>query len=73
MSHYDFDLFTIGIGSGGTRASRIAANHGAKVAAAVALENLAIFDEEGLNQHVQENSPLFRAELEKLLDLPLVG
>ncbi|VVT17582.1 glutathione-disulfide reductase [Erythrobacter sp. EC-HK427] len=31
---YDFDLFTIGIGSGGTRASRVAAAHGAKVAAA---------------------------------------
>lgn len=33
-SHYDFDLFTIGIGSGGVRASRIAAAHGARVAAA---------------------------------------
>ena len=31
---YDFDLFTIGIGSGGVRASRIAAAHGARVAAA---------------------------------------
>ncbi len=31
---YDFDLFTIGIGSGGVRASRIAASHGARVAAA---------------------------------------
>ncbi|KJL23437.1 L-Lysine-8-amino-7-oxononanoate aminotransferase [Microbacterium oxydans] len=46
---------------------------GHPVSAAVALENLAIFDEEGLNAHVRENSPLFRAELEKLLDLPLVG
>lgn len=36
MPQYDYDLFTIGIGSGGTRASRIAANHGAKVAAAEA-------------------------------------
>ena len=33
-TEYDFDLFTIGIGSGGTRASRIAAAHGARVAAA---------------------------------------
>jgi glutathione reductase (NADPH) len=33
-SQYDYDLFTIGIGSGGTRASRIAAGHGARVAAA---------------------------------------
>jgi len=31
---YDFDLFTIGAGSGGVRASRIAAVHGAKVAVA---------------------------------------
>ncbi|MDR6142924.1 adenosylmethionine-8-amino-7-oxononanoate aminotransferase [Microbacterium foliorum] len=46
---------------------------GHPVSAAVALENLAIFDEEGLNQRVRENSPLFRAELEKLLDLPIVG
>jgi len=46
---------------------------GHPVSAAVALENLAIFDEEGLNGRVRENSPLFRAELEKLLDLPLVG
>lgn len=33
-TQYDFDLFTIGIGSGGVRASRIAAAHGARVAAA---------------------------------------
>ncbi|MFL0356872.1 glutathione-disulfide reductase [Erythrobacter sp. GH1-10] len=33
-TEYDYDLFTIGIGSGGTRASRVAAAHGAKVAAA---------------------------------------
>ncbi|MEQ8771380.1 MAG: glutathione-disulfide reductase [Erythrobacter sp.] len=33
-SEYDYDLFTIGIGSGGTRASRIASGHGARVAAA---------------------------------------
>ncbi|MEM7700816.1 MAG: glutathione-disulfide reductase [Pseudomonadota bacterium] len=32
--NYDFDLFTIGIGSGGVRASRIAAAHGARAAAA---------------------------------------
>ena len=31
---YDFDLFTIGAGSGGVRASRIAGGHGAKVAIA---------------------------------------
>ena len=33
-TEYDYDLFTIGIGSGGTRASRVAAAHGARVAAA---------------------------------------
>ncbi len=31
---YDYDLFIIGAGSGGVRAARIAADHGAKVAAA---------------------------------------
>lgn len=34
MQSYDFDLFVIGAGSGGVRASRIAAGHGAKVAIA---------------------------------------
>lgn len=46
---------------------------GHPVSAAVAMENLDIFEEEGLNQRVRENSPLFRAELETLLDLPIVG
>ncbi|SEA84949.1 aspartate aminotransferase family protein [Leifsonia sp. 21MFCrub1.1] len=46
---------------------------GHPVSAAVALENLDIFEEEKLNERVRENSPLFRAELEKLLDLPIVG
>ena len=32
MAAYDFDLFTIGAGSGGVRASRLAAAHGARVA-----------------------------------------
>ena len=34
MSGYDFDFFVIGAGSGGTRAARIAAAHGAKVGVA---------------------------------------
>ena len=34
MSDYDYDLFVIGAGSGGARAVRIAADHGAKVALA---------------------------------------
>ncbi len=36
MSQHDFDLFVIGAGSGGVRASRIAAGHGARVAIAEA-------------------------------------
>ncbi len=32
MSEFDYDLFVIGAGSGGVRASRIAASHGARVA-----------------------------------------
>ncbi len=31
MSAYDYDLFVLGAGSGGVRASRVAASHGAKV------------------------------------------
>ena len=34
MRDFDYDLFTIGAGSGGTRASRMAANFGARVAVA---------------------------------------
>lgn len=34
MSEFDYDLFVIGAGSGGVRASRVAAAHGAKVAIA---------------------------------------
>ena len=34
MAQYDYDLFTIGAGSGGVRASRMAASFGAKVAVA---------------------------------------
>jgi glutathione reductase (NADPH) len=36
MNHYDIDFFVIGAGSGGVRAARIAAGHGAKVAIAEA-------------------------------------
>ena len=46
---------------------------GHPVSAAVALENLDIFEEESLNERVRTNSPLFRAELNKLLALPIVG
>ena len=33
-AQYDYDLFVIGAGSGGVRASRVAASHGARVAVA---------------------------------------
>lgn len=46
---------------------------GHPVSSAVALANLDIFEEENLNERVRENSPLFRAALERLLDLPIVG
>ena len=34
MAEYDYDLFVIGAGSGGTRAARVSASYGAKVAVA---------------------------------------
>ena len=46
---------------------------GHPVSAAVALANLDIFEREGLNDHVKEMAPAFRATLEKLHDLPIVG
>jgi hypothetical protein len=46
---------------------------GHPVSSAVALANLDIFEEEKLNENVQKNSPLFRAALERLTDLPIVG
>jgi adenosylmethionine-8-amino-7-oxononanoate aminotransferase len=46
---------------------------GHPVSAAVALANLDIFEREGLNQRVRDNAPAFRAALDTLLDLPIVG
>jgi adenosylmethionine-8-amino-7-oxononanoate aminotransferase len=46
---------------------------GHPVSAAVALANLDIFEREGINDHVKRNAPAFRATLEKLYDLPIVG
>jgi adenosylmethionine-8-amino-7-oxononanoate aminotransferase len=46
---------------------------GHPVSAAVAMANLDIFEREGLVAHVHENAPKFRATLEKLLDIPIVG
>jgi len=46
---------------------------GHPVSAAVALTNLDIFEHEGINEHVRSREGDFRATLERLLDLPLVG
>ncbi|OKK07011.1 hypothetical protein AMK26_12600 [Streptomyces sp. CB03234] len=46
---------------------------GHPVSAAVGLANLDIFERENLNQHVLDNEGNFRATLEKLKDLPIVG
>ncbi|SEB25161.1 MULTISPECIES: aspartate aminotransferase family protein [unclassified Mycobacterium] len=46
---------------------------GHPVSSAVALANLDIFEREGINTHVKETAPAFRATLEKLYDLPIVG
>jgi adenosylmethionine-8-amino-7-oxononanoate aminotransferase len=46
---------------------------GHPVSCAVAMENLDIFEREGLVDHVHHNAPAFRSTLEKLLDLPIVG
>ncbi|MGY2875595.1 adenosylmethionine-8-amino-7-oxononanoate aminotransferase [Marmoricola sp. URHA0025 HA25] len=46
---------------------------GHPVSTAVAMANLDIFEREQLNEHVRDTEGDFRATLEKLLDLPLVG
>jgi adenosylmethionine-8-amino-7-oxononanoate aminotransferase len=46
---------------------------GHPVSAAVALANLDLFEREDLLGHVQRNEPVFRATLEGLRDLPIVG
>jgi adenosylmethionine-8-amino-7-oxononanoate aminotransferase len=46
---------------------------GHPVSTAVAMENLDIFEEERLNEHVRDNEGAFRSTLEKLTDLPIVG
>ena len=46
---------------------------GHPVSTAVAMANLDIFEREQLNEHVVETEGAFRATLEKLKDLPLVG
>jgi hypothetical protein len=46
---------------------------GHPVSTAVAMANLDIFERERLNEHVRAKEGSFRATLEKLLDLPIVG
>jgi adenosylmethionine-8-amino-7-oxononanoate aminotransferase len=46
---------------------------GHPVSAAVAMANLDVFEKESLNQRVLDNEGAFRATLEKLTDLPIVG
>lgn len=46
---------------------------GHPVASAVALANLDAFEREGVLEHVRANEDAFRATLEALLDLPIVG
>ena len=46
---------------------------GHPVSAAVAMANLDIFENEGINKHVLANQGAFRSTLEKLGDLPIVG
>jgi adenosylmethionine-8-amino-7-oxononanoate aminotransferase len=46
---------------------------GHPMACAVALANIDILEREGLNEHVRENEGPFRAALETLYDLPIVG
>jgi adenosylmethionine-8-amino-7-oxononanoate aminotransferase len=46
---------------------------GHPVATAVALANLDVFEKEHVLEHVRTNEPNFRATLERLKDLPIVG
>ncbi len=46
---------------------------GHPVSCAVAMANLDIFEDEKINEHVRANEGAFRATLEKLKDLPIVG
>ncbi|GAA2147828.1 aspartate aminotransferase family protein [Nocardioides koreensis] len=46
---------------------------GHPVSTAVAMANLDIFESEKINEHVRDTEGAFRATLEKLTDLPIVG
>jgi adenosylmethionine-8-amino-7-oxononanoate aminotransferase len=46
---------------------------GHPMCAAVALANIEVFEEEGILENVRANEPAFRAMLESLRDIPIVG
>jgi hypothetical protein len=46
---------------------------GHPVSTAVALANIDVFEKEGLLENVRKNEPLFKASLDSLRDLPIVG
>ena len=46
---------------------------GHPVSTAVAMANLDVFERDHVNEHVRANEGAFRATLERLLDLPIVG
>jgi adenosylmethionine-8-amino-7-oxononanoate aminotransferase len=46
---------------------------GHPVAAAVAMKNLDIMQDEKINEHVRQKEGVFRKTLEKLYDIPIVG
>jgi adenosylmethionine-8-amino-7-oxononanoate aminotransferase len=46
---------------------------GHPMSAAIAMANLDVFEREDLNGHVREHEPEFRAMLESLRDIPIVG
>ncbi len=46
---------------------------GHPVSTAVAMANLDVFENENILEHVRDNEGAFRATLERLLDLPIVG
>jgi adenosylmethionine-8-amino-7-oxononanoate aminotransferase len=46
---------------------------GHPISCAVALANIDVLEREGIIEHVRANEPLFRATLESLRDIPIVG
>jgi adenosylmethionine-8-amino-7-oxononanoate aminotransferase len=46
---------------------------GHPIACAVSMANIDVFEDEGLLEHVRENEPKFRAALDDLRDIPIVG